>query len=492
MVRRLFGLAAAVAVVVFAAACNETPPSAPQDGPSFGKAPSPNACLFTGNPSLSNSAGSYFQTSDDRKAASGFIAAMQDGYGVSGPAGARDAGYSLLALAGQASRDAGRAGPIDVGETMVKQAVNCMYDTKNPPDPTDFTNWPNDAQYDFSAALDAPHGGAFYVRGGSGDDASAPPVGNIASLNTLTDPAGGNVSVLAPPSGSDWPTVLGNKRTLVYGQPVTDGFDWKLIGRNTPFSPYAVVALCQGVHPGVDFLDADVVHQESVGTIGLKESEALCGTPPPVALSGWKHEGFALVGRLAVFADRLLSPEPLHAAVVVATRTIGGSASGAKSDKFTAQNLPAVNLKFTKQPPANTKVNAGRFGVTVNVTTPDGEPAGGITVRLSVTNNNGTGTQIFEVTPAGIAAGYTGCNPAALVPDPDHPGTQVAAVVPPEEATLGTVSQDGTAAATNAVWTSNLCITSPGAAIVVAQSVADGNASAGLGTKTSSKINVKP
>ena len=126
---------------------------------------------------------------------------MQDGYGVSGPAGARDAGYSLLALAGQASRDAGRAGPIDVGETMVKQAVNCMYDTKNQ---TDFAGWPDDAQYDFSAALDAPHGGAFYVRGTNGDDVNAPPVGNIASLNTLTDPVGGNVSVIAPPSGS-WP-----------------------------------------------------------------------------------------------------------------------------------------------------------------------------------------------------------------------------------------------------------------------------------------------
>ena len=86
MARRLFGLAAAVASAVLAIACNEAPPSAPQDGPSFAKAVDLDfACLFTGNPSLSNSAGSYFQTNDDRKAASGWITLMQDGYEAGGP-----------------------------------------------------------------------------------------------------------------------------------------------------------------------------------------------------------------------------------------------------------------------------------------------------------------------------------------------------------------------------------------------------------------------
>jgi hypothetical protein len=491
MVRRLFGLAAAVAVVVFASACDEAPPSAPQDGPSLGRAPSPNACLFTGNPSLSNSAGSYFLTNDDRKAANDLIALMQDGFAATGPAGARDAGYSLLALAGAASRDASRAGSIDVGEGMVKQAVNCMYNTNNA---TDFAGWPDDGQYDFSAALDAPHGGAFFVRGGTGDPGTAPAVGNIASLNTTSDPAGGNVSAIAPPSSPSqltWPGILGNTRTLVYGEPVTDGFDWKLIGRNTPFSPFAVVALCQAVHPGTEFADADVVHQESVGTIGFKESDALCGTPPPFALGGWRQGTFALAGRLLDFTNRLLSPEPLHASAAVGTLTIGGSASGAKADEFTLENLPTVKLKFAPQPPANITVTSGRFGLTVNVTTPDLEPAGGITVSLSVVNNNGTGTKIFEVTPAGLATDYKGCDPNATVTDPvTH--QQVPAVVPPEETTLGTVGQNGTSQATNAVWSNNLCMTSTGAVMVVATSVADGNPSAGHGSATSNKSNVKP
>ena len=490
MARRLFGLVAAVASAVFAIACNEAPPSAPQDGPSFAKAVDLKfACLFTGNPSLSNSAGSYFQTNDDRKAASGWITLMQDGYAVSGPAGARDAGYSLLALTGAASRNASRAGSLDIGETMVKQAVNCMYDTN---DETDFADWPDDNQYDFSKALDAPHGGAFFVRGGSSDHATLPAVGNIASLNT-PDPAGGNVSAIAPPSSSSstWPSILANKRTLIYGEPVPDGFDWKLIGRNTPFSPHAVVALCQAVHPGVEFFqDADVVHQESVGTIGFKESEALCGTLPSDFAAG--IGGFRLVDRLYALADRLLSPEPLHAAAVVATKTIGGSASGAKADEFTVQNLPEVNLEFTNQPPVKIKVVSQRFGVTVNVATPDGEPAGGIKVNLTVVNNNGTGTNIYEVTPAGKAAGYSGCNPADSVPDPANPASQVPAVAAPEETTLGTVSSDGTSQSTDAIWVSNLCITSTGAAMIVATSVADGNSFAGIGTATSNKLNVKP
>jgi hypothetical protein len=479
MARRLFGCAAAAAVVVLAAACDQTPPSAPTDAPAFGRAPSPYACVFTGNPSLSNSAGAYFRTTPDRKTASGFIAAMQDNLGT---AAGKDAGYSLLALAGAASRDASRAGSIDVGEAMVKQAVNCMFNTN---DATDFAGWPDDAQYDFSAALDAPHGGAFFVRGTTADAATAPAVGNVASLNTLTDPAGGNVSAIAPPGlagATTWPDILAGKRTLVYGNPVTDGFDWKLIGRNTPFSPFAVVALCQGVHPGVDFLNADVVFQQSVGTLGVQQSEALCGTDPSTfAMSAGRRAGFALVGRIVAAADRWLSPEPLHAAAVVGTRTIGGSASGAKADEFTALNLPAVTLTFTTLPPRNVKVTSGRYSVTVDVTTPapNPHPAGGVTVSLGTTTNNGTATAIYEITKD-APAGYTGCNP-------NDPG-----VVTPRRTTLGTVGPNGVTQATQAVWTGNLCFTKTGSLQIVASSVASGNPAAAIGSKISTSLNVKP
>lgn len=485
MARRLTGFVAAVAGVCFAAACDQAPPSAPQDSPSFGRGASPNACVFTGNPSLSNSAGSYFQTNDDRKSASGWISAMQEGYEATGPGGARDAGYSLLALTGAASRDASRAGSIDIGETMVKQAINCMYDTKNPPDPTDFTGWPDDDQYDFSAALDAPAGGAFFVRGKTGVDSDLlPAIGNLSSFNSGTDPAGGNVSAIAPAPGKTWPQVLSNKRTLIYGNPVTDGFDWKLIGRNTTFTPFAIVALCQAVHPGEDFDDEAMVFQESVGSLGFQqETAALCGTDPSTLSLGFGgHGGFALLKRLFVAADRMLSPEPLHAAVL-ATRTIGGSASGAKADEFTVLNLPTVNLRFTVQPPRRPRVSE-RFPITVDVTTPAGDPAGGITVTLGTTTNNGTGTAIYEITSAAPSA-YNGCSLG------DNPASGAPWVVTPSKTTLGTVGPDGTSRSTTAHW-DKLCFTKPGKLQTVATSQAAGNTAAGNGTKLSSSSNVDP
>jgi hypothetical protein len=480
MARRFFGFAAAAAAVVVAAACNETPPSAPQDAPSFGKAVSPNACLFTGNPSLSNSAGAYFLTNVDRKAAADLITAMQDGYAASGTAGARDAGYSLLALTGAASRDPARAGSIDIGETMVKQAVNCMYDTKNT---TDFSGWPDDGQYDFSAALDAPNGGAFFVRGGT-TDPSGPAVGNLASLNTGADPAAGNVSGMAPPDQKTWADILANnsqKRILIYGEPVPDGFDWKLIGRNSTFSPFVVVALCQGVHPGQEFNAADVIFQESVGSLGVQPN-AICGTlPSSFALGGYGRGGFGLVSRFVAMAGRMLTPEPLHATTLATT--IGGSASGAKKDEFTVLNLPTVNLKFTVQPPRRPKVNQ-RFPITVDVTTPAGDPAGGITVTLSTTTNNGTGTAVYAITSEAPST-YAGCSPK------DNPSTGLPWVVVPVDTTLNTVDTDGTTAATVAHW-DKVCFTKTGNVQIVATSQAAGNTAAGNATKLSTNSNVDP
>jgi len=481
MARRLIGLVSAAAVVLLAAACDQAPPSAPQDNPSFAKTPSPDfGCIFTGNPSVSNSAGSYFVTNADRKAAADWITAMQAGYTASGPAGARDAGYSLLALTGTASRDPSRAGNIDIGETMVKLAVNCMYDTKNT---TDFSGWPTDGQYDFSAALDAPNGGAFFVRGGT-DDPAGPVIGNIASLNSTTDAAGGNVSGMAPPTGKTWPDILVNnaqKRFLIYGEPVAGGFDWKLIGRNTTFSPFVLVALCQAARPGQPFDAADVVFQQDVGSLGV-QPEAICGTlPSSFALGGSGGGAFGLVSRFVAMAGRMLTPEPLHATALATT--IGGSASGAKKDQFTVLNLPTVNLQFTVQPPKRPKVGQ-RFPITVNVTTPAGNPAGGITVTLGTTTNNGTGTSILEIT-SDAPASYTGCSLN------DNPTTGPAWVVTPSKTTLGTVGVAGTSQPTEAKW-DKVCFTKTGNVQIVATSQAAGNTAAGNATKLSNPSNVDP
>lgn len=478
-----FTAVALVSLAAIVSACDQPNPAAPVDVLSSAK-PAPStafACAFTGNPSLSNSANSYFSVSADRRAAADLISQMQTARGAGNTTLARRYGYALLSLVGGVSRGSS-PGDLDVGELLTKQAFNCMYDTGGD-DRASFSGWPDNAHYDFSVALDADNGGAYYVRGGVDDDPTAPAIGNIAALNNTVDPAGGNVSAIAPAAASassdTWSEVLG-QQVLFFGNPVQDGYDWKVLPRDAVFSPYASVALCQGVNGGgQEYADADMVHQFGVGVIGFVNADGLCGTTPPVA----SLHGRSALGRLARLGHSIgdfLSPEPLHASLSVALSR-GGTASGAKGDEFTFQNLPTVNLAVSVDHllAKNTlKVNTGRFSVTVVVTTPEtGEPAGGINVQLSGSNNNGVPTNIFEV----IDPSYTGCDPTT------------GKVAPPTETTLSTIDVDGTTAVTRAVWVRNLCVTSTGGLIINATSFAAGNSSAGVGTgKAAQKISVRP
>jgi hypothetical protein len=473
-----FTAVALVGLAVAVGACDQPSPAAPVDVLSSAKpAPSSDfACVFSGNPSLSNSANSYFTTNDDRRAAADLISAMQTYWEAGNTALARQYGFALLTMVGQVSRG---TVPVDraVGDLLTKQAFNCMYETGGA-DAASFEGWPDDPHYDFETALDADSGGAYFVRGGESDPATAPAVGNIAELNTSVDPAGGNVSAIAPPATSNWSAVLG-QQVLFFGEPVEDGYDWKVLPRDATFSPFARVALCQGVNGGgQEYADADMVHQFGVGVLGFIDGDDVCGTTPPFAAL----QGRGVLGRLARLGRSLgsfLSLEPLHASLAVAA-TRSGSVSGAKGDEFTFTNEPGAVLAVTVGDllAKNTlKVNTGRFSVTVVVTTSDGEPFGGVNVGLTVTNNNGTSTNIYEV----IDPSYTGCDLAT------------GKVVAPLKTTLPTIDVDGTTAVTKAVWDKNLCITSTGAIIVNASSVAAGNNSAGLGTgKAATKLNVKP
>ena len=481
---RRFTAVAFVGLLAGVGACDQPSPSAPVEGLASAKPapPSVNACVFTGNPSLSSSANSYFTVTADKRAAADLIDQMQAAREADNPDLARRKGFALLSLVGRVSRGSS-PGDLAVGALLTKQAFNCMYDTGGA-NADSFEGWPNDPHYDFEAALDADNGGAYYVRGGADDEATAPAIGNLATLNSSVDPAGGNVSAIAPAAASAssdaWPEVLG-QQVLFFGNPVENGYDWKVLPRDAAFSPYAMVALCQGVNGGgQEYADADMVHQFGVGVIGFVPADGLCGTRPPIAAL----QGRGTFGRLASLTRSLaglLSPEPLHASLSVALSR-GGTASGAKGDKFTSRNLPTVNLAVSVgdlEGRNTVKVNTGRFSVTVTVTTPDTrEPVGGIVVSLSGTNNNGTPTNLYEV----IDPSYTG-------------GCELTSgkVEPPEERTLPTIDVDGTTAVTRAVWTRNLCVTSPGGLVINASSFAENNPSAGVGSgKASTKINVKP
>ena len=456
MARRLVGLAATLAAGLIANGCNQGPLTAPKaDGPAFAKTPSPFACTFSGNPSLSNAANAYFTKSTDQKTATDFIAAMQTKFGTAKNYGAtRPDGFGLLSLVGQVSRVGGGSSPTAGGQ-VVRQAIQCMFDILGV-DAANFPGWADltDVQWDFASALTKTTGGASYVRLKS--DASTTPV--------IGADANGNISGIGPIGTKTWNDILSND-VLIYGNPVTGGYDWKLIPNTTDFN-VAVVALCRANS------STDMVHQEGVGVIGFQATRAaaICATTPqPTALR------FGPLGRLAQFAARLFAPAPLQATAVLGT--IGGSATRAKGDEFTSLDLPNVVLNVGA-PSGPAKVNT-RFSLTVGVETPDGEPAGGITVRLSTATNNGTNTGVFQV--------------AANAPTPFLCSPTQSYISTPSMTTLPTVAAPGQPPApTNAVWDNNLCYRNTGAQFIVANSFADGNGTQGIGVDSTAKINVKP
>jgi hypothetical protein len=457
MTRRPLGLAAALALAVLAAACDQAPPSAPQDTPSFVKTPPPFACTFTGNPSLSNASNAYFTKAADQKTASDFIAAMQTAFGTTkNYAAARSAGFDLLSFVGKVSRIGGGSST-SAGAVVVQQAVQCMFDVAGA-DASLFSGWPTSTQFDFASALDKANGGVLYVR-----TPANPAAPFIVAAN-----GAGNVAGFAPPANGTW-SILSNQ-VLIYGNTVTGGYDWKLIPNTTTFSPFVVVALCQADNV------TDMVHQEGVGVIGYQGARAatICAATQSEALL---QRG--PLGRLAEFAGRLFVPTTLQAAMV-GTRVIGGSATSAKSDQFVSIEVPAVTLTVASQP-INVKVNT-RFSLTINVKTPapDNEPAGGITVGLTAATNNGTGTGIFQI--------------AAGTPDPIVCDPSVSSYLSvPSATTTPTVALPGQSAGpTNAVWNNNLCFSKTGSVYIIGKSAADGNETQGIGQVSSAKINVKP
>ena len=453
MNRGIVGLAATLSVAVFAAACDQAPPTSPQvEGPSFGQAASPFACVFTGNPSLSNAANAYFTSTADKRAAGAIIDRIQTAFGNNkNYTNARGPGFELLALTADKAH-AGFGSSTAAGTTLLRQTIQCMFDVAGA-DASKFVGWPTAPQFDFAAAQDFDNGGTLDVR----------TVANTTDDAVVAEDGDGPVSGVLPKAAATWASTLSNT-VLIYGNPVVGGYDWKLIPNTTTFTPYVVVALCRAD------ATSEMVHQAGVGVIGYEGARAaeVCNAS--------LNQG--PLGRLTQFAARLFAPTPAQAAVL-GFSTIGGSASSAKGDEFKFLPLPNVTLTVTQQP-TNVKVNT-RFSLTINVKTPApaNEPAGGITVGLGSFNNNGTPTGIFQVGPN---------VPARFVCETSTPGITV-----PSATTLPTVAAPGASPApTNAVWNNNLCFSKTGGVAIVATSKASGNETEGEGTATSAKINVKP
>ena len=397
MAGRCFTYAAAVAVVVFAAAaCDDAnPPSAPQDRPSFAQT-SPFACVFNGNPSLSNAINSYFAVASDKSIASGYASSIQTAYNTA-PApnftAAQAPGFDLLKFVGTVAR-AGRGSSNASGAAVIQQTIQCMY---NVPAGTAtggaFFGWPTDAQFDFASALSFADGGAYFLRGdATKDEPTAPVVAQIAGPTPVTD---GNVSAIAPAATSDWPTSLG-QRVLIYGNlfrtaPGADptGYDWKFIPRNTTLNPNGIVALCNGL--GIDF-GSDVLNQVGLGVLAFKDASGLCGSGV-LAL-----QGGSLLKRMAQFAVSAFTPEAAHATALL-TFSSGGGLGGAKGDPFVPVAVTNLNVDWLKDhaPPSVMRLNKASTAIGAAWTFVNGVKTyvNGACLVITGTNNNGQGTALL-------------------------------------------------------------------------------------------------
>jgi len=385
MCRRLLSTVALAAVFALGA-CSSEQQQKTVTGPEFagGPPPSTTACDFSLVRSLINS---YFSSPLQQDAKS-----LEQQMEAGSQSVKTQRGFDIISLIGQASRQ-GTPSAI-VGSNLTKALMRCMFDvTATTNNISDFPGFPD--AYDFTSALTAASGGAYYVRGGA-SDAPDTIIGTLPP-GTSDD----NLSAVAPAPAGTWTSILsGNSlsggRALIYGSLVTAGppltYDWKTMPPNTTFgSPGALVAICDG---NVD--DNAMINESSVGFLPFVGS-SICSETQSVAMleSGWGP--LALVRRAAHWSVQMLTPQSLQATVVGKTGS-GGTSTGFKS-KFKTNGVTTLSVTFKKGEPPSKGPKVGLpFPVTVIVTALDDQSvASGVLntcVYLTGSNNNGTPTHV--------------------------------------------------------------------------------------------------
>jgi len=396
------------------------------------------SCAFNSFNTLVNR---YFPSSTERTTVKAMVDAMQSAGAFTTTA--QDSGFSVLAHIA-ANVDAGNADSVD-GSALANATLACMYN-----DPAAL---PETFPENFLTATDPSATGAFQVRGRAQDGATA---------RVLNRPYSAPFSVVAPPTGSDWATVLsGNaapRRILVYGRAGGDPFtyDWKVIPRTTAFDPQVTVGVCTDAEINA----SSMLNEEHVGmlTFVLVGPDLLPANCAPQVALRTPSRPFQLARRVT---HSLFDVQPAWALL----GGVGGSTGGIHS-KFSALALFGVNIAFTVQPPANATVCGtppcgDGFSMTVQATsaTPAGTfTVGGTTLHLQGVNNNGTPTEINQ------------CIGGVCTNDP-----------------VATTDNAGVATFTG------ISVTKTGAIkFVVTNGSVNGRAAITVGSATSNKTNVKP
>jgi len=378
--RLLYPLLAALAM----AACGEQQQPESVAGPSLagGKPVNPAACDPN---SLNNLITAYFPGSS-----SNAIKNLKDALIAAGPEtpNGLTAGFAILREIGNLSRN--QTVDLAAGNLLAQGIIKCTFKATNA---TNFPNFPDSSIYNFTSALDAFAGGAFYVRpGGTATDKE--PVQGALNIDTDTP----NIqSGVAPLGTATWTSVLsgnslGGGKALIYGYQVDDDpftYEWATIPPATTFSPGAVVALCDGDASNL------MLHESNIGVLAFQSTENICPAATyslAVRQAGWGPR--ALAARLARVVVDAFQPTPLQATTIVGNLGTGGTASTFKS-KFLKDQIDTVTLAFTPDPSAVLRIKDMPIPVRVFVSS-DVEDASngvnGVCVYLTGANNNGTPT----------------------------------------------------------------------------------------------------
>lgn len=350
-------------------------------------------CSFT---TASQLAGSYFTNTDTTKLVRSLISSMKSA--GAGTATARDLGFDVFV---HVSTNVA-ANPDEVtGSAFVNEIIKCMFSTPS--------EWP--ATYsaatpgpeDFTVSLDASQNGAFGVRGGGTDDTGAV----YARLDQY--------SAVAPPSGDPWSLVLsGNpapNRVLFYGRPSVAQvgvdpqtfYNWKVVARNTTFTPAVLVGLCVNKDFNDFGNDKAVVRRQDTDVISfLPFADAYFLDPGVNCTVHQLVDILSPLDRMAAgfvqIGTALFGARPLQASGLMNPGGLAGSTGGIHTD-YGPDFVDSVFLSFVQQPHdarvCTAAVGSGCTGKqTISpvkvLATWRGFPVGGVRVTVVPVNNNGT------------------------------------------------------------------------------------------------------
>jgi hypothetical protein len=256
----------------------------------------------------------------------------------------------------------------------------------------------------FEEELDHAAGGAFEVRGLTGD-----PTGPVQAVVNNKVIAG----IAPPPNGGSWDASLNlPQRVLFYGDPASSSSDYHgaVVPRAATFDPALVVTTCVDDATFGANANSVMLTESNVGVLAFVDATYICLAPVSAGPAG----RFDLLQHLADLGRRLL-PEPAAAAAVM-PGLVGGSAKGVKS-LFDVDLVTDLDVSPNPTRVSTLVVNTGTFDLTVRVSE-DGRLVNGATAVLSTGTNSGSFNFIHEQQSDGTCSGGT---PTAVTGSGDFP-----------------------------------------------------------------------